>query len=254
VPEPLCSGWHASLSVSLGVRTEHVPFCARESVDSERGCVVSPRTREGGGAASHRFRTSLIVTRRQRGTSGLRGENGIVVDRFRTAMFFPREHLSGACVKRNLPRAPVCWSDWLPLDTEPALTCSQMMPRCCMDAWAVVMSGQSSYQASHTRTHAGTIELSSRTLDRVVTVLSMVTSSHQLLQAIESALGVYSIARNTDLGVGSCVVRHIGHGNGKDRIQARLSIPRRRARGYGVGVLKCVGCRPPEHKRQAEYK
>lgn len=67
----------------------------------------------------------------------------------------------------------------------------------------------------------------------------MITSSNQLLLAIGSALSVYSIARNTDLGDGGCVVRHIGHGNGKDRIQARLSIPRRRARGYGVGVIKC---------------
>ena len=50
-----------------------------------------------------------------------------------------------------------------------------MMPRCCMGAWAVVMSDQAieSKQATHTRT----IELSSGTLDRVVTVLSMIPSA-----------------------------------------------------------------------------
>jgi hypothetical protein len=48
-----------------------------------------------------------------------------------------------------------------------------MMPRCCMDAWAVIMSDQAIKRA----THARTIELSSETLDRVVTVLSVITIS-----------------------------------------------------------------------------
>jgi hypothetical protein len=38
---------------------------------------------------------------------------------------------------------------------------------------------------------------------------------------------------------------------GIKKVQTRLSIPR--ARGYGVGVLKC-GVVGPEHKHQAEYK
>jgi hypothetical protein len=51
---PLCSGGtggHASLSLSLGVRTEHhaphAILCARESVNSEWGCVVSPQHARG---------------------------------------------------------------------------------------------------------------------------------------------------------------------------------------------------------------
>jgi hypothetical protein len=78
------------------------PFRARGSVDSEWGCVVSPSTRAGGGAVSHRpisDTATVIVMRRQRGTSGLRGPIvvGVVPLLWQC---FPREHLSGAWVTR----------------------------------------------------------------------------------------------------------------------------------------------------------
>lgn len=132
------------------------------------------------------------------------------------------------------------WFDWLPLDTEPPLTCFQMMPRCCMDAWAVVMSDQAIKQA----THARTIERDSRPHSHC-TICDHISFS----LAIEPASSVYC---NTDLD-GDCVVRHVGHGDGRDKAQTGFSIPHWHAHGYGVGVLKMWGCRPPEHKRQAEF-
>lgn len=180
------------------------------------------------------------------------GRHGIVVDRFRTAMLFPREHLSGACVTRNLLQAPVCGSDWLPLDIEPALTCFLMMPRCCMDAWSVVMSNQSLSSKPHT--HTCTIELSSGTLDRVATVLSTITSSHQLLLAIESAFERLQYCKKyRSRGWRLCGTAYWSwQWKGQDPGQT-LHSTAACTRLWGWRC-KMWGCRPPEHKRQAEYK
>jgi hypothetical protein len=109
------------------------------------------------------------------------------------------------------------------------------MPRCCMDAWAVVMSDQAIKQA----THARTIELSSGTLDpvTVVTVLSSTITSaspgHRI--GLERLLQEIPIWRD-----GGCVVRQFGHGDGRDKGQSRdQTLHSSRARGYGVGVLEC---------------
>jgi hypothetical protein len=87
---PCAGGGHASLSLSLGVRTEHAPprHFARADRLTRGGAVLSaPGTRAGGGAASHRFRIPSIVAS---GTSGLRG--AIADGGFAMTMFF-RENI-----------------------------------------------------------------------------------------------------------------------------------------------------------------
>ena len=94
----------------LGVRTEHEPhgiFRARESVVSEWGCVVSPSTRAGGGAASHRFRNSDAVNSYAEAAwdpSGLRGGIGglLLLECFPQWQCFPREHSSLSGFERGL--------------------------------------------------------------------------------------------------------------------------------------------------------
>ena len=113
-----------------------------------------------------------------------------------------------------------------------------------MDAWAVVMNDQAIKQA----THACAIELSSGTLDRVVTVLSMIITSafpsHRIsLVRLLQEIPIWGVAV---VLYGIC-----GHGRRKGQSpdkspDQRLSIPR--ARGHGVGVLKCGVLGHPEHK------
>ncbi len=74
--------------------------------------------------------------------------------------------------------------------------------------------------------------------------------SHQLLLAIESASSVYR-EKYRPWGWGF-VVRHIGHGDGRNEVQTRLSIPY--ARGHGVSLKSGVVGHRSRHERQAEYK
>ena len=121
----------------------------------------------------------------------------------------------------------------------------KMMPRCCMDAWAVVMSDQAIKQAKpHTHARSGsTLERDSRPCSHC-TILSMITSASPRV-AIESASSVYCRKYRSGWRLG-CAVRHFGHGDGRDRVQTTLSIPCARLGPWGWR-LKMWGCRPPEH-------
>lgn len=86
-----------------------------------------PSTRAGGGAVSHRpisDTSTVIVMRRQRGTSGLRGP--IVVGTVTVVpllRYYGMAMFSARTFERRGLGDSVWDSDWLPLDIEPALTC-----------------------------------------------------------------------------------------------------------------------------------
>src|SRR6266849_39679 len=89
-------------------------------------------------------------------------------------------------------------------------------------------------QAIKQATHARTIELSSGTLDRVVTVLSMITSASPC--PLESASSVYGEKYRSGGWGSCCTVQHIGHGDGRDKVQTTLHSSCTRPWGW---CLKC---------------